>query len=85
MTFLGLLALYIFFCLTFIGHANNLNSMAGQIGYSNLISGAVAKEYSLLLSLQQMRQGQSQDSVSRLVQDYNDNLNYLSSIKFMGG
>jgi hypothetical protein len=84
-TVIGLVALYLFFYLTFTAHANSVNSLSQQIAYRNLIIGAITKKLSLIYTIQQMQKGQSADDVSRLIQSYNDNLAFLSSIKFNGG
>jgi hypothetical protein len=47
-TILGLVALYIFFYLTFTGHSTSVNTLTSQIAYRNLIIGAITKELSLV-------------------------------------
>ena len=58
-TVFGLVALYLFFYVTFAAHASSANTLAQQITYRNLIIGAITKKLSLVYTIQQMQKGQS--------------------------
>lgn len=56
---LTLISLFIFNFITMVGHNSEITSESGHMIYNSLMGGTVAKELSLVYSLQQMRAGKS--------------------------
>ena len=55
------------------------------MAYTNLITGEVAKQLSLLNSLEEISRGTSLENIPNFIQTYNDNINHLSLIRQKGG
>jgi hypothetical protein len=81
----ALFSLFVFDFMTKIGHNQEVTQRSSYLVYNNLMGGAVAKELSLVYSLQQMRMGQSLQSISNFKDTYQDNLAYATKIRFLGG
>jgi hypothetical protein len=80
----GLLALYIAYYYLFYQHNNSVMGLTSEIAYQNLIIGGVAKELSLVYSIQQMALNQSQYTAALFANVYSDNVQFLQSIKLSG-
>ena len=80
-----LVGLYVFTYLTMVSHNEELEQRTSEIIYNNLVAGELAKQVSLLDSIDQMQLGQSYLSIPSFLQSYQENIKSLESIKDLGG